>query len=120
VKPRFLLDEQLSLRLAEAAGRAGLDVTAVSGSDLEGVDDRTVLLAAAAQERILVTYDIRDFSRLMRDLVSGGVTPRGMLLIHPKSFRPDDLRGIRRALISMADRIERGEVNPSMGEALTK
>jgi len=120
VKPRFLLDEQLSRKLAEAAVRAGLDVTAVSGSELEGVDDRAILLAAASQERILVTYDVRDFVRHLRDLVNGGIRSQGLVRINSRSLRPDDLRGILRALISLAGRIELGEVDPSMGVTLTR
>jgi len=120
VKPRFLLDEQLSRRLAEAAVRAGLDVTAVKGSELAGLDDRSILLAAAAQERILVTCNIRHFAPLMIDLLHSGVTPAGLVKISSKSFRPDDFRGILRSLVSLAGRIERGEVDPSMGVTLTR
>ena len=104
MKPRFLLDEQLSWRLAQAAVRAGLDVTAVKGSELAGLDDRSILLAAADQERILVTYNIRDFIRLLRDMISGGVRHQGLVLINSKSFRPDDFKGILRSLISLAGR----------------
>ena len=120
MKPRFLLDEQLSWRLAQAAVRAGLDVTAVNGSELAGLDDRSILLAAAAQERILVTYNIRDFVRLSRDLWCSGVRHPRLVLINSKSFRPDDFRGILRSLISLPGQIERGEVDPSMGVTLTR
>jgi len=120
VKPRFLLDEQLSRRLAEAAVRAGLDVTAVKGSELAGLDDRSILLAAAAQERILVTCNIRHFAPLMTDLINSGVTPKGLVKISAKSFHPGDLRGILRALVELAARIERGEVDPSMGITLKR
>lgn len=120
MKPRFLLDEQLSRRLAEAAVRAGLDVTAVRGSNLAGLDDRSILMAAAAQERILVTCNIRDFAPLMIDLIHSGLTPAGLVKISSKSSPPGDLKGILRALIKMADRIERGEVDPSKGVTLTR
>jgi len=120
VKARFLLDEQLSRKLAAAAVRAGLDVVAVSGSDLAGCDDLRILLAAGAQGRILVTFNIRHFVPLVTDLIHSGVTPKGLVKISPKSFHPGDLRGILRALIKLAERIERGEVDPSMGVTLTR
>ena len=120
MKPRFLLDEQLSRRLAEAAVRAGLNVVAVSGSDLAGCDDLRILLAASAQDRILVTFNTRHFVPLLTDLINSGVTPKGLVKISAKSFHPGDSRGILRALIEVAARIERGEVDPSLGITLTK
>ena len=79
-----------------------------------------LLVAAAVQHRILVTYNARDFVRLLRDLVCSGVTPPGLVLLNSKSLRPDDFRGILRSLVSLAGRIERGEVDPSMGVMLTR
>jgi uncharacterized protein DUF5615 len=120
VKPRFLLDEQLSPRLAAAAVREGFDVTSVVGSTLEGLDDLRVFLAATEQDRILVTYDIRDFVPLIMDLIHAGLEPRGLVKVSSKSFHPGDSKGILRALIRLANRIERGEVDPSMGVTLTR
>ena len=120
MKARFLLDEQLSHRLASAGVRAGLDVVAVSGSELAGCDDLTILQAAVGQGRILVTFNIRHFAPLMNDLIHSGMAPKGLVKISPKSFHPGDLKGILRALIKLAARIERGDVDPSMGVTLTR
>ena len=120
MKPRFLLDEQLSPRLAAAAVRAGLDVTSVSGSLLEGQNDLTVLLAATAQDRILVSFNVRHLVPLMTDLIHSGLKPQGLVKISPKSFHQGNVKGILRALMKLADRIERGEVDPSMGVTLMR
>jgi len=95
-------------------------VVAVSGSDLAGCDDLKILLAASAQNRIQVSFNTRHFVPLMTDLIRSGVTPKGLVKISAKSFHPGDLRGILRALIEFAARIERGEVDPSMGITLTR
>ena len=120
MKPRFLLDEQLSRKLAEAARSVGLDVTAVSDSPWAGRDDVAILGAAVAEGRILVTIDIGGFIPLITSSFLEGIRIPGLILIHPKTFPSQDVKVLLRSLKSMADRIERGEVDPSMGITLTR
>jgi predicted nuclease of predicted toxin-antitoxin system len=118
--PRFLLDEHFSPALAAAAVRAGLDVTAVVATDLRGRDDLRVLKAAVSQDRILVTYDLADFRPLLSEMVWAGIKVPGLVAVNSRTFRSNDLKGLRKALIRLAERIVRGEVDPSMGVTLTR
>lgn len=120
MRPRFLLDEHLQPALAVAARRAGLNVVAIAATRLRGRADLAILKAAVAQNRILVTYDAEDFRPMLCELVLAGIKVPGAVFIHSKTFRSNDLKGLLHALIEMADRIERGEVDPSMGVMLTR
>jgi predicted nuclease of predicted toxin-antitoxin system len=120
MRPRFLLDEHLDPRLAQAAVRAGLDMTAVAGSEFAGRDDLAILGVAIAQGRILVTYDTRHFIPILRDVLRRGEVIPGLITVSTRTFRSNDLKGILRALIKLAARIERGEVDPTMGVTLTR
>src|SRR5262245_12578105 len=119
MRPKFLLDEQINPALAPAATRAGLDVTAVSGSELQGRGDPDVFRAAVSQGRILVTYNTRHVVPLLRDVISSGAEPAGLVLAPAKRFGPGDVSSLWRALKSLADHIERGDVDPSMGLTLS-
>jgi predicted nuclease of predicted toxin-antitoxin system len=54
---RFLLDQNLSTRLADLLVDAGHDVVHTSQLGLSRADDLTVLERAAAERRILVSAD---------------------------------------------------------------
>jgi len=120
VKPRFLLDEQLSPELAAAGVREGLDVTAVSNSELEGRDDRAILHAAIIQGRILVTLNVRHLVPILQDFVKSGARVPGLIKISSRTFPSQRLKPLLRSLKKMAGRIERGEVDPSMGVTMTR
>ena len=61
---RFLLDQNLSTRLAELLTAAGHDVIHTSQLGLSRADDLTVLDRAAAESRVLVSADT-DFGVLL-------------------------------------------------------
>ena len=120
MRPKFLLDEQITPTLALAATRAGLDMTAVSGSALKGRSDLEVFRAAIEQGRILVTYNAGDFVPLLRDFIHSGARIPGLITISTRTFRSSDLKGLLAALVKLAGRIESGESDPSMGLTLTR
>ena len=120
MRPKFLLDEHFPQSLAAAAVRARLDVLAVVATDLRGRDDLRILQAAVDQDRILITYDQRDFRPLLSEMIWAGVRAPGLVAVSSRTFRSNDLKGLLRALLRLAGRIERGEVDPSMGITLTK
>jgi predicted nuclease of predicted toxin-antitoxin system len=60
---RILCDESVPLAVERFLAAAGHDIAAVRQL-LRGAPDRTVLEAAIAQERLLITYD-RDFGTLL-------------------------------------------------------
>jgi len=86
---RLLLDAHISGR---AVGKAlarqyGHDVRALdSEPDLEGLPDPDVLELAAAENRVLVTANVRDFEPLLREWTGEGRSHYGVILI-PSSVR---------------------------------
>lgn len=112
---RFLLDEQISPKVAERARKLGLDVTAVSGSDLAGSGDGAVFRRAIDEGRIVVTYDIADFTVLYSDLLKEGASIPGLVFVDAGTISTADLSGLARALAKLAALIEKGEVDPSGG-----
>jgi len=62
---RFLLDENVTVRLVDALANLGIDAISAN-RDYKGFDDATLLLTAAELKRVLVTYNIIDFLLLHR------------------------------------------------------
>jgi predicted nuclease of predicted toxin-antitoxin system len=118
--PRFLLDENFDPRLARAGTRAGLDVVAVAGTYLMGRDDLSILNIAIKEQRIVVTYDVEGFLPLVSALALSGIQVPGLLIVNSRTLRSNDLKGLLAAILKLAGRIERGEVDPSMGVSLTR
>lgn len=86
---RLLLDEQISARVAQELRSRGHDVVTVSETELRGVADEDVLAWAAADRRVVVTNDIRDFRLLHARHLTMGVAHYGIVLV---SGRSHDLR----------------------------
>ncbi len=92
---RFLLDENLPLRVATGLAAAGHDVARVA-SLCPGADDATVLERACAEERVLVTADL-DFGRLV---MASGRRCCGVVLVRLEQARLDRLAADLAALAS--------------------
>lgn len=83
----LLLDEMLAPTLADVLSDAGCDTASVSAvPELRGIPDAEVLELAAAQARILVTDNIRDFVPLSKAWAAAGRTHPGLILISSKTF----------------------------------
>jgi predicted nuclease of predicted toxin-antitoxin system len=80
---RLLLDANLSPRQIGGPLRAaGHDVLALAeDASLEGLDDPLVLELAAAQKRVLITRNSRDFAPLAREWAEAQRTHCGVILI---------------------------------------
>jgi predicted nuclease of predicted toxin-antitoxin system len=61
---KFKLDENFGPTVHEVFQRRGMDCQTVAGEGLGGADDPTVMAAAVAEGRILVTLD-RDFTNVL-------------------------------------------------------
>jgi predicted nuclease of predicted toxin-antitoxin system len=85
---RILLDAHISGRtVGKALSEGGHDVRAIdSEPELEGLSDPEVLELAAAEGRILVTANIRDFEPLLREWAGESRPHTGVILI-PSSVR---------------------------------
>lgn len=95
---RLLLDANLSgRRIARPLREDGQDVLALSERpDLEGLADPEVLGLAAAEDRILVTRNSRDFAPLLREWAEAGRSHAGCVLIW--TLRHDEFGPILEAL----------------------
>jgi nucleoside-diphosphate-sugar epimerase len=80
---RLLLDAHVSGRVIATALRArGHDVRAVDEErTLDGWDDESLLELASAEDRTTVTFNVRDFARIIGERLAGGGHHAGCLLI---------------------------------------
>lgn len=78
---RFLLDEDLSPKVAEIARGLGLDVVSVHELDRRGFADPDQLRFATAERRILVTRNRDDFIRLTVTFYEEGEPSAGVLIV---------------------------------------
>lgn len=88
-------------RVGARLSAAGHDVRSLDQEPaLEGLDDDDVLALAAAEERILVTHNIRDFPAILREWAAAQRTHSGTILVYGIDHREFDLilRGIERSL----------------------
>lgn len=98
---RALLDEQLSSRIAELLRDRGYDVEAVADrSDLAGGSDRAILEAAAAEDRVVITNNVKDFRPLAAEQLARGESHAGLILL------PSSRTRTRHAVTMLADAIE--------------
>lgn len=115
MRPRFLLDEHVSPGVARWAGKAGVDVRAVAASELAGLDDRSVFRIAVEEGRVLVSYNIDDMSVLLGDFLKEGAAVAGVVFVDVRTIPPSDVPGLARALVKLANQMEKGEVDTGGG-----
>jgi predicted nuclease of predicted toxin-antitoxin system len=83
----LLLDEMLSDDIADQLRKRGHDVLAVvADTGLVGLPDDQILAQAAAQDRALVTANIKDFMPLDAQYKASGRQHAGLILISTKTF----------------------------------
>ena len=115
MRPRFLLDEHISPEVARQAAREGVDARAVAASSLGGRDDRTIFRKSVDDGRVLVTYNIDDMSALLRDFLKERAPIAGLVFVDVRTIPPSDIRGLARALVKLAKKMEAGEVQAGGG-----
>lgn len=95
---RLLLDAHVSgRRIGVALAERDHDVLAVDGArELDGSSDEELLRLAAAQQRILVTFDAADFPRICREWLERGRSHHGCAVI--VGVRHNEFGAILRAL----------------------
>jgi len=101
---RLLLDEHLSPAMADTirSMRAEIDVVALAawedGTYLGAVDE-SLLQAARSGGWTLMTFDQRTIVPLLRTWGQAGRDHGGVIFASPRTFAPNDVGGIARALI---------------------
>lgn len=80
---RLLLDAHVSgPRLAEPLRRSGHDVLAADEvRELDGRTDEQLLAIAADQDRLMVTFDVKDFPDIARRWAEGQRSHAGCLIV---------------------------------------
>jgi uncharacterized protein with PIN domain len=83
---KLLLDERYSPRLAETLRAAGMDPSTVAELGLTGAADPEVLAIAIAEERVLLTENVADFSRISAEHLIAGRHHPGVLIALSSRF----------------------------------
>lgn len=100
---KALLDEQLSPRIGELLRSRGHDVQAVGErSDLAGRTDRLILEIATAEERAVITNNVKDFRPLAAERLARRESHAGLILLPSKRAHT---RGAVERLVDAIDRI---------------
>lgn len=99
---RLLLDAHVSgPRVGRRLQENRHDVRALDQQPaLEGLDDEDVMALAAAEQRILVTHNIRDFPNILREWAAAQRSHAGAILVYGIDHSEFELivRGIERWL----------------------
>lgn len=95
---RLYLDEMIPPAVAVALRDGGDDAVAAAECDALGLSDAAQLARAIAEERALVTYDVRDYVLLARAAASAGRDHWGIVLVANRTIPPSDIGGLVRAL----------------------
>ncbi len=97
--PRLLLDADIAPAVAKALRAHGYDVvSARQDLPLERLTDEALLAHASREGRVLVTYNVRDFLLLSRQLAQAERAHEGIIVVHAKTIPQVDIGGLVRAL----------------------
>src|SRR5687767_8376124 len=103
---RLLLDAQISGRVAEALRALGHDVLTAAEIGVGDAPDPVVWEAAIAQQRVLVTFNIRDFQPLYHHYWAAGTHHPGLVLISTTTLSNSEIGEMVRALGRVMSRNE--------------
>lgn len=112
---RFLMDENISPRVAVQLRRSGVDARSVVESDLAGSSDEAIFKSAIVQVRIVVTYNVADFIVLLRDEIAAGGRIPGVIFVSASTIPSSEIGQAVRALRRLASLLDSGEVDASGG-----
>lgn len=94
-----LLDADVPPAVAATLRQSGHDVIAASGNPgLEALRDNELLREATRQGRVLVTFNIADFSGIAQRSAHQQEDHAGIILIHSRSYPRRDIGAIAKAL----------------------
>lgn len=105
MRPRLLLDADISPAAAVALRERGHDVIAArENRTLERMTDGALLARATLDGRVLVTYNVRDFLALSRQLAHAERAHAGIAVVHAKTIPQQDIGALVRALEELLHR----------------
>ena len=93
---RFYLDEDsVEKSLITAFRNAGLDVVTVTDVDRQSYSDEEQLIWATEQERVIYSYNRRDFCRLHNEFLATERSHAGIILLQQQRYSiGQQLRGL--------------------------
>ena len=98
---RLLLDAHLSPAVAERLAAEGIDTICLRdwhGGNYRHAPDDQILMAAATEGRVLVTFDAHSIQPLVKEWVEAGRHYAGVIVISRKTIRQNDIGGLIHAL----------------------
>ena len=96
---KFLLDEQISGKVADRLRKQDHDVVATTADPaLRGLSDPDLFAAAQQQKRVVVTYNRADFEAIVRDYAATGQEHHGLVIVHPGRFPSWEFGRLAKAL----------------------
>jgi hypothetical protein len=116
---KLLLDEMHAPHVATRLRARGLDVVAVKERpDLVGLADEDLLVVAAAEGRVLVTENVKDFGALSLRWAVAGRQHAGLIFTHPGRFPRGGRNHVSRLTDALAGFIREQESWLGDGESL--
>ena len=103
---RLLVETHVAEALVRGLQQHGLDAVALQdwhGGAFRTATDEEILAAAYQERRIIVTFDCRTIPPLLKEWAETGRHHGGVIFINSKSFAPDDIGGLQRALLRVRD-----------------
>lgn len=104
----FLLDEQISPEIAKQIAKKLSDIpiftihTWHNGNYL-GIDDETILKAAAAEKLTLITYDQKTIPPILSEWGQANINHEGVIFIDYRSIPPHKFGSLVKAIIWLWD-----------------
>jgi len=98
---RLLLDIHVDPVVAQQLNRVGVDVLSLRdwrGGEFREKGDRLILIAAAEEGRVLITFDVSTIPSLVRQMIAGGDHHAGVVLVDVRTLLQDDIGGLIRAI----------------------
>jgi len=94
---RFYLDENAtSKRILQALRNRGADVLSASEVDMLAQSDEQQLVWALEHQRIIFTFNVRDFYRIHSDWLQSGKSHAGIIFGKQEHSIGDQMRGLLR------------------------
>ena len=97
---RLYLDEDaMRLALAEALRNTGVDVVTTADANNLSLPDEEQLIWAKEQNRVIYSFNVRDFSRLHAKFIEQNMVHGGIIMVTRQSYSiGEQLRGILRLI----------------------
>lgn len=100
---QLLLETHLRAALAVQLRRNGVDAVALQewrGGEYRTAADEDILAAAFEEGRVLVTFDVNTIMPLVEEWAAAGRHHAGVIFVHSRTFPPDDIGRMLRALLA--------------------